>query len=558
RGVDKARLFLLQRCWFSGDAGRPADRRFGLACWGDRWFRFGADGWEPIDEVQLWSELACWVGGFWNRREMSDGTVKFTAIDPNTRVVSELLAQLKAEVFVASERMPVWLAPQFDAKGVPRWGATTGLGRRADRQTCPYRGPAQGYLVDAKGLIALDDLVKVHEQEITHLVRLPMTPDLFTTSVLPFELDLGELVAGILEPMEAERWERLCPTFTSWLGQVTGDDETDEAEARRRQLGQMMADSLSGRRDIEKVFVVQGPQRSGKGVLIAAIRASHGHAKVEATTITKLGTQFGLFKLIGASVALLPDAHVGGRTDSTAAVEALKSISGNDPVDVEAKYGNGITVTLNARFWMFVNDDPTDKLQDNSGAFAGRLLPWVMTQSFLGAEDPTIKRRVADEGAGIATWALAHYPQVFGERVPRIQAAERSSEVADEYTELSSLLTAFARECLEMDEVLGADGKVRRAMSFHADRWAGIGELHDVYVAWCEREGKQPLSKAKILGRLRPLVNGGLRKLQRQGPDGTRVWAAVGIALRPDAPRGKAKGVVSYGRADDGSIPFEG
>lgn len=529
RGQDRARLFLLQKC------RKPGERRFRLAYWAGQWFWYDGVCWVRVKEEQVGGVVAEWLARFWHRRETRDGEV-WTRIDPNERALSEVLAKLAKEVWVDVERMPAWLQDQIAEDGTPLWGQSVQTWM-VDREAEDARGDPADYLVDRGGVLRLSWLVEVHQAKRERLERGPFMPSLFTTSALPFVLPLDDLFAACSltdGPDEREPiWMRHCPTFWNWLVTATCDLAPEVGCQRRRQLGDMLGDSISGRRDLENVYLVPGPKRAGKGVLIKAIMASHGRERVVATTITKMGTQFGLFPLVGAAVAIMGDAHVGKLTDTTQAVENLKAVSGGDPVSVEAKYTDPVTVYLNPRFWIFCNDEP-DKLQDNSGALAGRFVVWPLTQSFYGVEDPVIKRNVGKEGRGIAVFALAHYARLFAAAHPRIEMSDVGREVANEFEDSTSVLTGFAKDCLQMDEVNG-----RMVLMRHDDRSELVAHLHGVYTRWCAQNHKKPVGLNKIVPKLRPLVNGALRVEQPYDPETKRKsskrWVH-GIALRTDLP----------------------
>jgi putative DNA primase/helicase len=254
---------------------------------------------------------------------------------------------------------------------------------------------------------------------------------------------------------------------------------------------------------------------------------------VQATSLTRLGAPHGTYSLIGKSTALIPDGHVGKFADSTATVENLKSISAQDEVAVEGKFKDEVSLVLRVVIWIFCNDEP-DKLVDSSGALAGRYLVWQLTRSFYGEEDSSLRRGVEREGLGIAVWSLAGYARLHASGSPRIEMSDISREVYDEIEDVSSNMVSFARDCLMHDEVTSAKGTVIRRLKFDPDRSVDRDELFKVYENWCKKNGKDGVGRGKLKSRLRPIVNGGLKRGQPLRGDGRRGEVIIGIALRAD------------------------
>jgi putative DNA primase/helicase len=79
----------------------------------------------------------------------------------------------------------------------------------------------------------------------------------------------------------------------------------------------------------QKILLVIGPKRSGKGTTARVLRALGGPANVAGPTLSSLWTNFGLWPLLGKTVAVVSDARLsGGRKDQDVIVERLLTISG--------------------------------------------------------------------------------------------------------------------------------------------------------------------------------------------------------------------------------------
>jgi putative DNA primase/helicase len=118
-----------------------------------------------------------------------------------------------------------------------------------------------------------------------------------------------------------------------------------------------------------------------------------------------LPSGFGLENLVGASVAVVPDASLSGRTDSVVVTEALKSISGRDQISVGRKGKTALSLRLGVRFVLAANE--TLALQDRTGALASRMVFLQMSVSWLGREDLELGDRLVLEASAILNWSLA-------------------------------------------------------------------------------------------------------------------------------------------------------
>src|SRR5262249_29592161 len=80
-----------------------------------------------------------------------------------------------------------------------------------------------------------------------------------------------------------------------------------------------------------------GPPRAGKGTAVRVLNRLIGSANVTSPSMADLGGPFGLWSLMGKSLAVINDARLSARTDKGAVLERLLSISGEDNVSVNRK-----------------------------------------------------------------------------------------------------------------------------------------------------------------------------------------------------------------------------
>jgi hypothetical protein len=89
---------------------------------------------------------------------------------------------------------------------------------------------------------------------------------------------------------------------------------------------------------LQKILLLIGPKRSGKGTIARTISALLGAGSVASPTLASLGANFGLWPLIGKSAAIIGDARLGARNDVSQVVERLLSISGEDLQTIDRKH----------------------------------------------------------------------------------------------------------------------------------------------------------------------------------------------------------------------------
>lgn len=270
---------------------------------------------------------------------------------------------------------------------------------------------------------------------------------------------------------------------------------------------------LSGRTDMQKMLMLIGPIRSGKGTIARVLAYLIGKENVAGPTLANLATNFGLSPLIHKPLAIIADARLGN-TPSHVVVERLLSITGEDVMTIDLKYRAPWTGRLLTRFVLMSNELP--RFSDSSGAIATRMLILQLTNSFLDREDLTLEQRLMTELPGILNWALDGLDRLV--RNGKFTVPKSSDAATTMLMDLASPVSAFVRERC----VLGPNKTVSRAT------------LYGVWKGWAEANGHQ--SGANItFGRSLNAAVPGLSRVDL--PDGDkRVHGYRGIGLRDDGP----------------------
>lgn len=297
-----------------------------------------------------------------------------------------------------------------------------------------------------------------------------------------------------------------CPTaWTSFLRSVWCDDPESIA-CLQEWFGYLLtADTRQ-----QKLLFLLGPTRAGKGTIATVLKNLVGSRNVTNPTLSSLAGTYGLWPLVGKSVALISDARISGRTDSAQVVESLLRISGEDSVDVERKYLPPITNTkLSTRFIVLSNELPN--LADASSALVGRMILLRLTRSFYGSEDTNLADRLLTELPGILLWSIAGVRRLR-ER-GRFTQPRSGAESIGEMKELASPVSAFVRERCNVGR-----GSVE------------VKDLFDAWKKWCEETGRREHGTIQIFGRNLTAAHPSVKLTRpRKGGVPTRVYEGIKI-----------------------------
>ena len=189
-----------------------------------------------------------------------------------------------------------------------------------------------------------------------------------------------------------------CPQWEAILEELWRNDKLSIAL-----LQEWFAYCLLPDTSHQKMLAIIGPPRSGKSTIGRVLRGLLGPQSVASPSIRSLSGQFGLWGLLDKLLAIIPDATLP--TSCPALEELLKSISGEDPIDVHRKDLPPITsVRLSTKLLILANELP--RFRDRSGALANRLLALKTRKSFAEHEDRFLSERLLSELPGILNWSI--------------------------------------------------------------------------------------------------------------------------------------------------------
>lgn len=308
------------------------------------------------------------------------------------------------------------------------------------------------------------------------------------TEVVAFRNGLLHVPTADLQPATRRFFNHNALTFDydpladeprAWLGflaQLWGDD----AESIET-LQEIFGLALTGDTSFQKLFLLIGPKRSGKGTVARVLQEVVGRANTCAPTLTGLGSHFGLESLIGKQIAIISDARLGGRADLGAVTENLLRVSGEDTISVPRKNRTDFTAKLRARFLIISNEVPA--LIDSSGALAGRFVVLRLVRSFFGQEDRGLSTRLLGELPGVVLWALEGLNRLL-DRGHFLQPSS-AGDLVHQLEALGSPVKAFVEDRCVVDD----DAKV------------DCRALFEAYLDWSAIQGREHPGTQQVFGR---------------------------------------------------------
>ena len=279
-----------------------------------------------------------------------------------------------------------------------------------------------------------------------------------------------------------------------------------EGTSQHRELRKWFGYFASGATDMQKLFLLVGPPRAGKGTIAHVLTALLGElGKVTSASLESFGKTFGMENLLDKSCLIIPDLREGRSTDLAAVTERMLTISGGDVVQIGRKYRPAWVGKLSCRVIIMTNAVP--KLPDPSGAIATRFETLKMTKSFLHHEDTGLLDRLLPELPQILLWSLRGLRDLRAEGfIPQ------DNGLLDRIKTASTAMHEFVEDHLILDP--------------DAQTFQDI--VHQRYTEFCKDNGHRAMSHSRFkialesmntgVHEIRPYVNG------QRGP---RMWSGA-------------------------------
>lgn len=413
-------------------------------------------------------------------------------------------------------RLSRWIDGVFAVHAKEQYLTTDDPEKRSKIKTKPV---TPGVVESVKKAIA-----SLTTQEIRNIDAMPAW-------ITPHDWDARDVVTMrncMLNPKLMETKELTCNLFSRyqtdydfvpdapepkrWIKFLKGiwPDDRDCIEALQMWFGYCLTQDTRQ----QKILLLVGPPRSGKGTISRILTAVVGAANVASPSLGDLAQPFGLAKCIGRPLAIIPDARIGNRVDQALIVERLLSISGEDRVAIDRKYRESWEGRLPTRLMVCSNELP--RLQDTTGALPNRYLVLPMVKSFLGEEDKNLEKEIMAELPGIVLWAIAGFHKLAA--AGKISQPKAGQERLNVLEDLCSPILAFFREFYtETGDV---------ADKIPAD------DLQREWKEWCEKTGHMAGSVQNFLKNLTDAHPRISKKKARVNNAST--WAYVGIRRKED------------------------
>lgn len=349
------------------------------------------------------------------------------------------------------------------------------------------RGSGREVVAFSNGLFDLEKFLRCEPALSSH------TPAFFALNCLPFGYDP----------------EARCPQWSGFLNDVLEDDR-EQIDALAEWFGYCLTFDTTQ----QKLALLHGPPRSGKGTTIRMLGHLMGGDNSTPITMSHLGSAFGLECLVGKMAGLMGDAHMPSER-VTEMLERFKGIVGEDEQIINPKGKPAFKQKLYVRFTIAVNTMP--KMPDASAAMRPRLLVLRYRKSFEGKEDAGLDDRLKTELPGITNWALEGLRRLR-QRGRFVQPAA-GQQLLDQFTRASSPIKAFIEECCEVE--------------VSKDVYVPKKDLYRAWCQWCENTGHKAGSNENFGTNLFAAVP----SLQTPRPtiDGDRVYCYQNIKLKEGA-----------------------
>jgi len=355
------------------------DNQLHLRWHAGEWFRFLCTHYEVLPVAVLRAQLWRFCDGL--RIANSD------SLKVSPRIVSEVLDGLPSRNLIVEGDRPQWITAP------------------------PTPMPIHEIAVCQNGILHIPDRTLI-----------PSTPELFTTTALPFPYN-----PNAPQPV---RW-------LQFLNELWPGDEESQI-ALRDWFGYCLTPDTRQ----HKILLIVGPKRAGKSTIGRLLSELIGHTAVCNPTLASLALPFGIEPLLDKHLAIITDARLSGRTDGGVVVERLLSISGEDGQTIDRKFNSSFNTKLNVRFTILTNELP--HLEDSSGTIASRFITLILTKSWIDNEDHALTDTLLAELPGILNWALTGFDSLIEHG--RLSQPQASRDIVQELADFGSPVQAFIRE----------------------------------------------------------------------------------------------------------------
>lgn len=347
----------------------------------------------------------------------------------------------------------------------------------------PHRAPAP-MAVFANGMISLEDLTMDPDAKVE-----PHDKDFFNTVVLPYDHS---------PKATCLKWEKFV-------------DDCFDTDAEKKEFRKFFGYILTQRNDLQKFFLLQGPPRAGKGVVMAVLKELMGEENAAFPMLSELANDFAMQPLVGKPIIFIDEANspLTGRGQERV-IDLLKAVTGGSPLQINRKKKDHLQgVKLPGRFVVACNRLPS--FLDPSGAIIARMIPFIFKQSFVGREDIGLADRLKTELPGIFNWAVQGMRDLI-EDGGAFSITDNAKAMLEGARRAAAPVYSFCQDCLTVSgvqEVLKED-------------------LYRVYTLYCLKNGNKPLADNRFHSEIQQTYST-VRSEQSRANGRKRSWVGIGL-----------------------------
>jgi len=466
-----ARVFLEQNCWSIEFASTT------LRFWRQEWHLWNGRAYVRLDPTDLTGLVNKAIKDEFDRlnivaqeRDGDDLEAKPAYVRKVSRgLVLDVIAAIQGQCSLPSDQeAPFWIS------GKGPWPASEGF-------------------ATGSGIIHLASLVDGKPDNLY-----PTTPDFFSPNAVHYGFP--------------ENDPTKCPTPVHWhefLNSLWADDY-QQIQLLQEWMGYCLLPDTAQ----QKLLLFIGPKRSGKGTIARTLTQLVGENNVVNPRLSQFDKEYGMWPLVGKTVAIIGDARLSGRTDTAEIVETLLSISGEDKQTVNRKHMSYVHTRLRTRFTILSNAMPD--LQDTSGAFHSRCLLLETKQSFEGRENKNLEQELLAELPGILVWAIQGWARLR-ER-GHFEQPESSKNALKQFEYLTSPMKKFIDEFC----IVGSD------------EWVNVDTAYGAYCDFCKSNRIIIKPKPVFARDLKSVINH-MHTTQRRDKSGERFRVFEGFRMKSES-----------------------
>jgi P4 family phage/plasmid primase-like protien len=335
-----------------------------------------------------------------------------------------------------------------------------------------------------------------------------LTPEHHVTRMLPFDYDPAP------SPEAFAQWKAF---LTSCWGS-SGPNGSPDVESMHL-LHEMIGYLLSGANWAQKIFLLLGPPRCGKGTICKLLLRMFGSDAGGNFKVAGLDNNFALESMLGKSLCVDGDVRRGkgaGR-DEGKIVERLLGITAADPQEVPRKNKTALHLVLPTR--LVIASNPPFSVRDVGSALSTRILVVPFSQSYLGEEDTQLEAKLAAELPAIVALAMQALPGLY--QRGRFVEPRAARELRDEIESGESPVRDFFEDWCAFEDGASTDAAL----------------LYDGMRQWATANGNAAMSHASLGAELRKR---GVRQNRPRTEGGRRGRVYYGVRLLPARAEGLA------------------